>query len=155
MTDEEYEDFQHKAVHTLIDLNREYCERFRIDDYGRWDYDQGSGLFTFSDEGTVKVVCNFEFVGSFSSVSHSWMWAWANDSFDERFTLLSQKTKDFGMEHGISKLITDYWEGASEDDGWKMAAVTTVLGNAVGAYKCPSEKGCSFAVFKDIRFATH
>ena len=154
MTEQEYSEFQHKAVHTLIDLNEKYHEQFRIGDYGRWDYDQVSGLFTFSDKGIVRVVCEFEFVGTFAIASNSWMWAWANDSFDERFTALSKKVRDFGEEHGIHKLMNDYWEDASEDDGWEMASVTAVLGKARGAYKCPDEKGCSFVVFTSMRFAS-
>ena len=91
MTDEQYWEFEHNAVHDLIDMNKRFMEEFKIGSWERWDYDQDSGLFTFSHEGLVRVKAEFEFVGTFASSDNSFMWSWANDSFAPRYTPRCQK----------------------------------------------------------------
>lgn len=151
MTDAEFEEFKHGAVHHMMDLLKKCDQEFRILNYEHWHYDQDTAELVFSDAGIPKVMVHFQIAGSISKQGKSWMWAWANESLNPKLTTWSNRVREFGKEHGIRKLVEDCWR-ADEDDGWEMTAITTFLTSAKGAYRCPDEDGFLFLVYTDIGF---
>jgi hypothetical protein len=60
--------------------------------------------------------------------------------------------KKFGLKRGFERLINPKWT-ANQYDGWEMAAISSFLLKAKGAYRVPSNDNnlFSFMVFKKIR----
>ena len=56
------------------ELNKEY----RLDYWPRYDWYQESRQLVFSENGVAKVAADIQFVGSISTQSDTWLWAWAN-----------------------------------------------------------------------------
>ena len=67
---EEYEQFRHACIHESMSKNDAWTEEYKIDDWPRWDYSMDEATLTFSDEGTAKVICSMQVVGS--SQGDSW-----------------------------------------------------------------------------------
>ena len=151
MNEHEYHEFGHNAVHRLIDLNKQLETTFKIGSYQRWNYDQETCEFIFSDDGLPKVIAKFQVVGSFSTETKTWLWSWANESILETACDQIQRVREFGVSHDIGKLAEARWD-ADEADGWEMAAIAAELLGARGAYRCPSKIGFLFLVYTDIQF---
>jgi len=154
MNEHEYWEFEHEAVHRLIDLNKSLETTFKIGSYQRFDYDQETCEFVFSDDGIPKVIAKFQVVGSFSTETKTWLWSWANASILETACDQMHRVREFGVTHDVAKLADAKWD-ADEADGWEMTAVSADIIGAKGAYRCPSKNGFMFVVYTDIHFATN
>jgi hypothetical protein len=153
MTEQEYLVFERNAFQRLIGLNEQLKEKYKLSSYERFDYDQQSGEFVFSDKGVAKVVARFQIVGSVANEAKTWLWSWANASILETACDQIHRVRDFGYTNSIRKLTERKWT-AVEADGWEMAAVSAAIIDAKGAYLCPGKSGPVFVVFTDIRFAS-
>jgi len=105
----------------------------------------------FSQRGEVRVAANIQFVGSVSSVSDTWLWAWANQSYLEPVRAGVRRVRAYGEDHRFLRLASARWK-ADEADGWEMTAVTALLLHGQGAYRSPSDRGATFMVLNDIRW---
>ena len=123
---------------------------FDISKHQRWDYDQETGQLVFSNDGVPAVIADVQSVGSYSTMSGTWLWAWSNSSILPQQYEKLKTVYRFGEENGFAKLTRAKWE-AEEVDGWEMAAITTYLLKARGVYRPPFSKGFSFLVITDIR----
>ncbi len=83
MTVIDYDEFAHRAVHELMQLNSKYQEEFRIGSYGRYDYDLESGTLVFSNDGVPGVIAEIQVVGTDSTASKTWLWSRENASIPE------------------------------------------------------------------------
>lgn len=149
MTEQEYGLFAEDARQKLGDLNERLEVAFNIGHYERWDYQQESGEFVFSHQGTPKVAAQVQVVGSYSTAK-TWLWSWANASIMESARQRISEVRDFGIKEGIAKLTEPKW-AAEESDGWEMAAVATKLLGAKGAYRAPVRAGFLFVIFTDVK----
>jgi hypothetical protein len=126
---------------------------YRLWHWPRYDWYQETQQLIFSENGVAKVVADIQFVGSISTQSDTWLWAWANDSVDPRLSTSMSVVRKFGEEHGFDHLISKQWH-AHEVDGWEMASIAAFLLKARGAYRTPKETGFTFMIMTDVRWAT-
>jgi uncharacterized protein DUF6882 len=152
MTDEQFKEFRHQAVHQLMALNKACDEQFHYKSLPRWQYELDARTLTFLDDNVPKVVASIEAVGSSSKSGKTWMWAWANDSLPSPVKEAVSTVRDFGEAEGIDVLT----KPCSPDDeylGWEMTAIAAKLLGSVGAYRCPGDNGFIYFVFSEIHFA--
>jgi hypothetical protein len=143
----------------LVTLAHEYLtarqdalrEEYRIGDWQRWDWNQDTRQLVFSSDGQPRVVADIQFVGSVSTVSDTWLWAWANATVDPALCDRMADVRSYGERHGIEQLITAKWEG-DERDGWEMTSISAYLLGSVGAYRTPAENGFTYMVITSIRW---
>jgi hypothetical protein len=154
VNEHEYLEFERSAFERLVELNEDLKQKYKLTTYERFDYDQETGDFVFSNQGVAKVVAKFQTVGSVSSQAKTWLWAWANAYIPETACDQILRVREFGIKNGITKLAEPKWT-ADVADGWEMAAVSVAILNAKGAYRCPSKNGFVFVIFTDIRFAAN
>jgi hypothetical protein len=153
MSEEQFEAFLRQCnnyLRTCIDQSE---KEFRLSTYERFDWDQWRGELVFSNGGIPMVVAQIQFVGTISTQSNTWLWAWANRSYLEPLRWSSSSVRDFGKENGLTKLTTANW-AAEEVDGWEMTAIAARLTEARGAYRSPRENGFTFMIFTDLRGVT-
>jgi hypothetical protein len=153
MTQQEYLGFERNAFQRLVELNEQLRKKYKLSSYERFDYDQRSGDFVFSDRGVAKVIAKLQVVGSVSNKAQTWLWSWANAYVLETACDQICRVREFGKANSIRKLTEPKWT-AVEADGWEMAAVSAAIINAKGAYRCPGKSGPLFVVFTDIQFAS-
>ena len=139
----------HEYLSALQDQNE---RDFHLSKYPRYDWDQETGEIIFSESGQPKVAAKVQFVGDVSTITGTWLWAWANPTFSEHLKQCVLKVKLYGEEHGIRQLSESKWK-ADDVDGWEMTSIAALLLNAKGAYKSPGENGPIFMVFTDIQWA--
>lgn len=145
------------AFEQLIDESTAYLQSrqdrlfasFGLNDYDRYDWDQDTGLVSFSRAGRPGLVAEFQMAGSTSTLSETWLWSWANPSIDERLKHRLRQVRTFGDQHRYLKLSCAKWT-AGEVDGWEMTSIAARMLGAAGAYRSPHEHGCSFLLLWNI-----
>ena len=75
MNREEFEQFKHESFEYLKAQQGRLVSEFGLGGHERWDYDQDTGEFIFSDGGVPKVGADFQVVGSVSTISDTWLWS--------------------------------------------------------------------------------
>ncbi len=151
-TQVEEADLVARSVEYLRARQDELASEFHLNDHERYDWDQATGELIFSNKGIPAVVADFQFVGSVSTRTDTWLWSWANDYDRESLRSRIREVRAYGEEHRILRLACAYWS-AEETDGWEMAAVAAYLLQAKGAYRSPHGHKLSFLLLTDIRWA--
>lgn len=141
------------TAHNYLSAKQEdLIAEYKLGKYERFDWDQENGTLVFSDQGKPVVIAKVQFVGSFSSKTKAWLWAWANPSILDNVKDQLHKIQAYGEEHQYKMLTKDKWFG-SESDGWDMTSITSYLLQAKGAYRTPAEAGFTYMVITDIYWA--
>jgi hypothetical protein len=123
-----------------------------IDKQLRWDLVQDSGEIVFTLPDGFKAVCPAQIIGTYNSDDHTWLWAWANTSIEEKLKVDALKVRKYGEEHHIDKLTTRKWVG-TEDDAWAMVAVAVKLCGEQGAYRGPAGATYVFIAFGQVELS--
>lgn len=139
----------HEALHAKQDaLDAQYT----LGRHKRWDYDQETASLVFSNDGVPAIVADVEFIGSISTQSNTWRWAWANFNNLPNVRSRIAAVRDFGEEQGYPRLTVPQW-AAEEVDGWEMAGIAVHVLGARGVYRVPSDNGFLFMAITDLRAA--
>lgn len=152
MTNEQYDSLIEAAYGYLRQQQEQTRLAFNIGSYELYDYDQETGKLVFSSDGHARVITDFQAVGSVSTRSNTWLWAWANDSILPDVCQAAERARAFGESEQITEVMEPYWP-ADETDGWAMTALTAYLVQAKGGYRCPDEHGFLYVVFTQIDWA--
>jgi hypothetical protein len=144
-----YANWRHEALHELM-AKQEVLERtYQIGEWPRYDYDALAGALTFSDAAGPKVLADIQIVGSIGQ--NDWLWSWANAHLSDCAIQDMDRVREFGLEHGIDELTSDYVEGQDLNQlGWELTAATAKVLGAAGAYRPPSAKGALFLIIKSV-----
>jgi hypothetical protein len=144
----------------FVDRSAEYLERIQqrlelndgVTGADRWELDQNAGILTFSVNGEPSVTANFQFVGSVSNRTATWLWSWANTSVKRRVSGRLDVVKAYGEAHGYERLVEPTWT-TEEFDGWRMTAVSAYILKADAAYRAAFAGGLSYLLLFDVKNA--
>lgn len=126
----------HGAVHQLEAVQAAAEARWGLGGYARWDFDDAARTLTFSDAQGPRVIADVRMVGSYSTRSDTFQWAWvlydAGDPLIEGVAGLPA----FGEVRGLEQLTINGWP-CEIDDAWAMTALAALVLGAEGAYRAP------------------
>ena len=144
-TDPAFRALVEKAMNDLRAKTASHQTMWGLGKSDRWDLNQDDGrlIFTFPDK---TVSCEAQIIGSFDKTKGTWLWAWDNPGVATKLTRSSQQLREYGKQHGFSKLTRAEWK-ASEDEAWEMVALATLIGEAQGAYRGPAGDVYIFMTF--------
>ncbi len=145
-----YNTFLNRCLTELEAKNHALSDQYGLGSYGRWDVDQTTGVLTFSNKGVAAIVCDVDFLGSFSSVTNTWLWGWANESILEPLTKNVLRVREYGEREGWDDLVTRKIE-CSEDEAWSFAAAALRILDGLGVYRGPTGNGCVMMMIKTIQ----
>ena len=132
--DEAWRDLITVSSSYLQEQQQSFMEDFRVAAHSRWHLGPGPGLLTLGDEGQAQVEARVSFAGSFSERSNTWMWAWANSSYEESEKSAARSMRELGVRAGFMKLACAHWPGTLDDGGQMTAIMARELG-AIGVYR--------------------
>lgn len=142
MTEEEFGAFLAEANDELKEKQRELATEHGLGSYSRWWSDQETSLIQFSDAaGKVGLQAEFVPIGSFSPLSNTWLWAWANVTTLPRPREQSEKLKELADLTGYVLFEDANTFEIDEAMAWELAAVSVKHLHAKGCYRAPSSDG--------------
>lgn len=137
------------SVQKLSEKQEYLLREFKIGEHKRWDWDLDESKLIFSNDGIAAVSAKIAIVGSISTTSETWLWAWANASLADVEDSISQKLTKFGEQSKFTKLTTPYWS-ADEQAGWEVTAICAEILDYKGAYRTSSENGYTYLLIDEI-----
>jgi hypothetical protein len=153
MSDKEVEDFLRQATWFMRAQMEQNQKDFELASYTRFDWHQWRGELVFSSGSVPKIVAKIQVVGNLSAKAKTWFWSWANSGILDPVRQSARRAREFGIEHGVLRLMQPRW-AAQDKDAWEMTAATAKLTDAKGAFRCPGADGYTYMVFTDIRAVT-
>lgn len=147
---EQWRSFVSMCCTELQEKNSAISKEYLLGKHKRYDWDQANGELVFSNDGVPAVIAKIDFIGSFSTKSGTWLWAWANFSLLENIRQQVEMVRDFGVAQGFPWLTTAKWI-AEEADGWDMSAIAAHILRAKGVYRSPHDSGSTFMVIRELR----
>ena len=150
---EAFEELVEAATNYLADCQHHLEQEYHLGKWSRYDWSQETRQLVFSDRGAPKVIADIQFVGSVSTETDTWLWAWDNDSVDPGLFEALLRIRQYGEAHGFPHLTTPKWY-AHEVDGWEMTSIAAFLLRAKGAYRSPGKNGFMFMIITSVGWAT-
>jgi hypothetical protein len=132
----------HDSLHRGQLRQEQWIERHEINAHRHWqfDLDGEAPWLGFGESATrIHVKADALVIGSWSSVSNTWLWGWGNDDWEAHLTAPFVAVKRYGERHGIEAL----WRmggSASESDAFGYAATALdLLPGIEGIYRAPTQ----------------
>jgi hypothetical protein len=149
-SDKEVEDYIRQANWFMRGLIEQNQKDFKLGSFTRFDWNPWRGELVFSSKDVPKVVARIQVAGTLSAKAKTWFWSWANSGILDPVRQSAKKTREFGIERGILRVMQPRW-AAAEKDAWEMTAITTKATDGKGAFRCPAQDGHHYLVITDIR----
>jgi hypothetical protein len=114
-----------------------------IGDKHRWDFSMKEGSITFNGKHTFPV----QIIGTESTASMTWLWAWANaeSGIPKALVTAATKLKAFGGEHHIDELHAPELK-LGEVNGSLLAMIATGLMRGDAYYRGTYDGGALYVV---------
>jgi hypothetical protein len=129
-----------------------WATRFDIGKHGHYEYrlDVDAPWIGFgADKSSIAIRGDAFVIGSFSKISNTWLWGWANDHWQATLTEPIVALKRFGEANGLEPLWHATFD-ADEDQCFGLAStVLDVLPEFEGIYRSPGERTSLFIAVKN------
>jgi len=142
----------HHATHEMQRVQETSQNRWGWDAMAKWNFDDEASTLTFTDPARPTLVADVRLVGSYSTKSNSFQWAWA--TFDECAPEAREisRLQVFGEVRGVSKLTTANWK-CEEIDCWAMASMAGYVLGTEAIYRAPFDHQRWFMLLSNIRLS--
>jgi hypothetical protein len=140
-TDAERAVLQHHATQLLRERQEAAQARWRIGSdpeatVARWDLDVEAGTLTFTRD-SVRTITDVRFVGSYSTITDVFQWAWVTMGEDPLATA-SSLLRTYGEIRGLPELAHMSIRGKLER-AWELTALAGYLLGYEAAYRVPQD----------------
>ena len=146
---EDYENFRHACVHEAQANNESWRNKYRIDDYPRWDYSMQDATLMFSIDGKNKVVCNMQVIGSLHG--SSWEWSWGNPNLPDACRERVHEVRALGEEKQWCQL-THLFSECGPFTASEYGSIAAHILGAIALYRCGDENDAVWVVVMSSEF---
>ena len=135
----DYEEFAKEELERLTPIQDRFKEKFDIDSYGNWFYDDESAILRLFNNDEEEIFFKYIPIGTFSLDKKTWMWSWFNNYLIEKNKIETLKIKQFGEENRYEKLTNGTFP-SDEFSGWEFLAISQKLLKGIGVYTTNEER---------------
>lgn len=151
MTDDEFDEFVATTNAALYEKQSSLEHAYRLGRHARWDFDATTGFLHFSDgNGVLQVEAAVTQIGTFSTATRTWRWAWSNQSTPEAARIPAARIRELYELTGVEIFRREKFE-ADEQMAWELAAMAVAHLSAAGAYRGVAGHLFVFLAIDDIR----
>jgi hypothetical protein len=142
MTDDEFDEFLAESLAALERKQGALTATFALGSFAAFWFDQPSATLEFRDDGgRAQLVASVVPIGSHSSRSETWMWAWANQSLLAGLREQAMPLRELATVTGMAAFGQPSIKASSPEMPWELTAFAVRLLGAMGAYKAPGVNG--------------
>lgn len=152
LTEEQIETLLHHATHEMQAVQAASDQRWGWSAKARWNFDDAARTLTFSDPASPTVIADVRLVGSYSTRSNTFQWAWKTFDEDPPEAHDVSQLRVFGDVRGISKLTAANW-ACDDIEGWAMASIAGYLLGAEALYRAPIKHAQWYMLLSNLRHA--
>jgi hypothetical protein len=140
----------HHATHEMQAIQESSQKRWGWNAMPKWNFDDKASTLTFSDPTRPSIIADVRLVGSFSTKTNTFQWAW--QTFDECAAEAHDiaRLRVFGEVRGLSKLTTANWK-CDEAEGWELASLAGYVLGTEAVYRAPFDHQRWFMLLSNLR----
>ena len=140
MKKEELDNFTNICMNEIKDKIENAKKEYGIGSFDRYHIDNKKAIIEFS-KGSDKIKFSVIPIGSWSEISNSWFWAWANEqTYDKELRKKSAKIKELTKYTGLSIFNKKMLEAPSQEYIEPLVAMSIHHLNALTIYKINYEE---------------
>ena len=124
-------------------------DRWNLGSANDFSADLVNGLFSFQFDDH-EVVADVQVIGSYSVVSKSWKWGWAQSIVPEEHRQLSAAVPPWAVANGFPQLSEEA-VATDEDTGDLLAGLAFSLGNGEVVYRAPNDSAHVYLSLSGLR----
>jgi hypothetical protein len=114
-------------------IQNSFRAKYDIDNYENWFYNQSTEtLRLYSDD--KEIYFKYIPVGTFSQITNTWMWAWANQDSVEPRKFETLKVKEVGEKKQYKNLTKEHFDG-DQYLSWELTSLTFEIIGGIGTYR--------------------
>lgn len=149
LTEDEAAALIHHATHEMQALQDLSSQRLGWLEMAHWRLAGDARTLTFTDPDRPTVIADTRLVGSYSTTTSTFQWAWetVDDPSEVRDVA---RLRTFGEVRGLSRLTTANWE-AELVDGWEMTSIAGYLLGTEAVYRAPMDHLYWFMLLSNLR----
>ncbi|MBA2937418.1 hypothetical protein HZF08_03810 [Paenibacillus sp. CGMCC 1.16610] len=147
MTDSQFDEYLELCYENLQKKQEILLTEYGLGNFQEYWYDQETSKIQFKNEGKVMLEFSVVFIGSWSSESNTWMWAWANNSMTDQTRAQSSALKEIESITGIG-IFTKQCFNCDEAMAHELTAFSVEHLKANGMYISPDGKSHVFMALK-------
>lgn len=133
MTNEEFFEFLDYCNKRLIEKQKMLLQEYKIANYQEFWWSQEGSLLQFKNNGAVLLEFSVIFIGSWSGIGNTWMWAWANESMTKEVRNQSAVLQELANVTGFDVFTTPVLE-CEEAIAHQITALSVEKLGAKGMY---------------------
>lgn len=140
----------HHATHAMQSIQDASANRWGWNTMASWNFDDMANTLTFSDPARPAVTADVRLVGSYSTKSNTFQWAWK--TFDECALEARDvaRLRVFGEVRGLEQLITPT-RNCDEAEAWEMASLAGYVMGTDALYRAPFAHQRWFVLLSNLR----
>lgn len=140
----------HHATHEMQAAQAASEKRWGWGAMASWHFDDKASTLTFSDPTSPSIIADIRLVGSYSTRSNTFQWAW--ETFDDCAPDAREiaRLRIFGEVRGLAKLTTATWN-CDEAEGWEMASLAGYVLGTEAIYRAPFDHQRWFMLLSNLR----
>lgn len=150
LTDGQTAELIHHAIHAGQDAERPSDRRWGWRAMKRWDFDHEASTLTFSDPTSPSVIADVRLVGSYSTKSGTFQWAWETLDEGAAEAAAVSRLRVFGEVRGIATLTTPNF-ACDEAEAWGLTSLAGYILGAEGLYRAPFDHQRWFMLLSNWR----
>lgn len=151
MDDFEFDSLIEQSTDYMNARNNRMSRDYGISSYSSWRADLRHRDIWWCDGDVPKVRAKLTVVGSIAKQTETWLWAWANPSFENIDIGPIHEVREFGEREGLEPLTERKWQYEDEVEGWQMAGIAARLLEADGVF-CTQGNIPLYLLLHDLRF---
>ena len=147
---EEYKVFLDTCYQELAEKQTALTSQYELRKYDGFLYDQETEILQFKVGEAVGLEFEVIPIGSWSSKSNTWMWAWANESVIDRQREKSARIRELADITGAGIFVDEAFE-AEEVTAHELTSMAVHHLEALGMYIAPSENLKTFLALMRVQ----
>ncbi len=144
-----YEGFASTKCTEFKPAHDAFKEKYKLESYDYWFYNQSTGLLRLYNDDSDEIYFKYIPIGTFSTRTNTWMWAWHNESSIEQNKNETLVIKEFGKQNNYKKLYTPHF-ASDEIDGWDFIGIAFKMIGGLCGYRVNSDGLCSYLLLTEI-----
>ncbi len=127
-----------------------HAETWGLGNEENWSVDMNEGTLTFTFEDGKSAITEIQIIGTYNSSDGTFLWGWDHPSVSSDLAKHALLAKKWGKKNN-DKRFTTLQLSCSEDEVWRLAALTNRVANANGVYRGISGSTMVFMTFDKIQ----
>jgi hypothetical protein len=144
-----FDTWLNEAIDRMQAMGEDLSRTYELASYERSNVDIERGRITFYSQNRPNLLAHGRLIGTYSQLSHTWQWAWANQSLPAQLREAARRLCDALPQREMWEITTQQF-ATDEQTAWGLCALVVVNQQAKGVYRAPIADGALYWMVDEV-----